>query len=551
MLSPVFLDWGICIRYQKSNYNVSNFLMYAKNNYTFLLTRNIKNKVLTELSILNQGTRTDINKQADRYYYIIHHLLTYQLHIHNFDKKEGTPISTETLFKLFKDYKIGSDILTHLQSWGIIKMVKQYNEGVARRYIIADNYSTDSIIYQTPIKSPFVDRLVKRKQAAETIYTKHQLSMLKKTSLSIEGINYVTTKYPELKNQLDNYNPKKTIIVPEGYDIEPSDLCLISFLKKDFWVTRPDNNNRLFSNFTCLKSEYRAYLLLDGHPLYSSDINNSQVLFSVPIVEKKLREMNIKTIFTLPEDFRKYKSLSEKGKIYEELYAEIADEVGQDELTGDVREVFKRQGFFAGIFYCKAGRGNRVADIFNEKFPNIFKVIEQIKIDEKYNQFAIKCQQSESRIMIDKVLKRLISKRIKVLILHDAIYANSEKDIQIVNQLIEEELYKELKLKTTVTTKSPKINVKEEELNIMPESNVQDTIAYINEYTMLEVNASQLEYRIGELSFNIKTLMVVNVNTGECNQVCVEELAAIINQYTKETYGFCHEPDNIQLKNYY
>lgn len=436
--------------------------MKNKNTKTFILTKAIKEKVIAELTSLNLGTKANTAKEADRHFYVVHRLLSNQLFVQNYKRTHGTPMSTEALFDLFKRKNYGSQILTNLQKWGIIKMVKQYDEGQSRRFCIADEYSKDSIIYYIPSPAPFVKRLIERETKNQTAFIRHQLKMLKRTSLSPEGIKFVMRLYPALKEQLGNYNPNVPIIVPEGMEINPKHACLISFLTKDFFATRPDKLNRIFTNFSCIKGSnkngkaQRPFILLDGKELFSSDINNSQVLFSVPLVEKKLKQINPKQIKTLPADFYEYKRLSEQGKIYETLYNAIDIEDKPEVLEGDLRSAFKQDYFFPYVFFCEAGVESGMANIFKSLFPNVYKAIEQIKKDKSYNQFAINCQRNESRVMIDLVLKKLIKMNIPCLLLHDAIYTNNEADMKIVTQLIQDELYNEFKLKTVVTSKPNK-----------------------------------------------------------------------------------------------
>lgn len=406
--------------------------------------------------------KRNFQKLAIKYYYVANLFFTNRIFFKDSYKSKGVAISTQTLFRLFKNYEDGSEILGNLQNWGIIKMEKNYSEGKARRYKLTPEFesSKTSILKVNKTEAPFILTLINRTEEAKkekNFLIDTQLNILnKKVSISKEGIEFLINRYPELAETLSSYNPKTAISIPENLNIDDTDMPFISFLTKDFYCVRPDKESRIYSNFTSLKREYRAFILLDGKPLIGTDISNSQVLFSVPVIEGKLKEMNKRTLFIPPADFREFKTLAERGQIYEAIYQPIGKEIEHEDLTGEIRSAFKDR-FFGDLFYCKAEKDTVIADIVKDKFLSVHSAINQIKIDESYNQFAIKCQKLESNIMLDKVYSKLLKKRITALTLHDSIYVSNEKDAMVVKALIEEELFKEHKLKVSVTTKEESI----------------------------------------------------------------------------------------------
>lgn len=485
--------------------------------------------------------KRNFQKLAIKYYYVVNLLFTNRIFFKDLYKSNGVAISTQTLFKLFKNYEDGSEILGNLQDWGIIKMEKNYNysEGKARRYKLTPEFesSKTSILKVNKTEAPFILTLINRSEEAKkekNFLIDTQLNILnKKVSVSNEGIEFLINRYPELAETLNNYNPKKAVSIPENLKIDDTDMPFISFLTKEFYCVRPDKESRIYSNFTSLKREYRAFILLDGKPLIGTDISNSQVLFSVPVIDGKLKEMNKRTFFIPPADFREFKTLAERGQIYEAIYQPIGEEIEHEDLSGKVRSVFKDK-FFGDLFYCKAGKDSVIGDIAKDKFPNVYAAINQIKIDESYNQFAIKCQRMESLVMCDKVYSKLLKRRITALTLHDSIYVSNEKDAAVVKALIEEELYKEYKLKVTVTTKIETID--EEEINriiVPPIPDIKEKSSKLKKPTIKEVVIEKSELEANrEWIIDYIGISVDNDNTVEFNSFVVNLNGLLV--YSKE-----------------
>lgn len=431
--------------------------MTKKTTEPFFLSTEIKELVDEKLNTIKG--KKNLTILSAKYYYIIHLLYSKRI----FHKKDyaskGVAISTKVLSDIFGNYRYGSEILNNLQSWGIINMEHNYNEGKARRYKLTSAFE-ESKIFVLNVESstvPFITELIKRSEKTNesSNFVKAQLNILnKKVSVSIDGIDFLCKIYPHLSELFKTYSAKTAIVIPTGTIIYQRDIALVSFLTKDFFCVRPNKENRLFSSLTSLKSEYRPFLLLDGEPLIGTDLVNSQLLFTVPLVEAKLKEMNQRLIYIPADDFRKFKHQSEIGEVYES----ISKKIGFPILKGDVRTKFKKR-FYSDFYFCKLSLTDTVMnDLFKELYPSVHSAIVKMKTDDKYNQFAISCQKNESYIILDKVYSKLLKKRIAALTLHDSIYVSNKKDAAIVKALIEEVLFKEHKLKVTVTTKIESID---------------------------------------------------------------------------------------------
>jgi hypothetical protein len=167
-------------------------------------------------------------------------------------------------------------------------------------------------------------------------------------------------------------------------------------------------------------------LLLDGVPIRQTDLINSQIVFSIPVIEKALKHS------TSP-DFLLYKELAQEGRMYEA----IAEQAGV-ELNIDNRKLFK-QRFFGQIFFAKPShRKTRIKTAFHTLFPTVTDAINTIKAAD-YRHFPVQLQEFEASVML-KVLRQMIKMGINVMSIHDSIVVNHTTDLELAESLICKEL---------------------------------------------------------------------------------------------------------------
>ncbi len=66
----------------------------------------------------------------------------------------------------------------------------------------------------------------------------------------------------------------------------PVMFSLEAILNGEFYVLRPDEKSRVYTNLTNLKRECRAFLRYDDKPLVELDIRNSQPLIASIIIKE-------------------------------------------------------------------------------------------------------------------------------------------------------------------------------------------------------------------------------------------------------------------------
>lgn len=214
---------------------------------------------------------------------------------------------------------------------------------------------------------------------------------------------------------------------------------------------------RLHTPITQLKSELRKYLRYKGEVLSSVDISNSQPfllqsLLSVGLFEscnmaeriKKVNPaVNIEDLKNLidgvssEEDVIKFIQIVTSGTFYKE-FGELLKKNGEliDVPKEQMKERVKEIIFVTFFSKNSAIRKSNVIKIFKKAFPNVYKIIREVK-NGKHNTLAVVLQNLEAEIILNNVCKELNLNypEVPIFTLHDSVIT-TEKNKGIVENTI-------------------------------------------------------------------------------------------------------------------
>ena len=232
---------------------------------------------------------------------------------------------------------------------------------------------------------------------------------------------------------------------------------------KDWFFAIGEKANRLFYNIAGLKRESRQFLRYKNQPLFEVDIANSQPLFLNTLIQNFLKKANnisrgldsyygniiilsydaLKETDTSFIDLALYQDLTQKAEFYKFLQKEMNYQGSYDVFKVDV---------FSKIFY-NAKRKNQSTEWkqFKKIFPTVSKAIEYFQKDD-YRDLAIKLQQAESDLMLNKVVPKLAKENIYCLSVHDSLLV-LEKDIPKTVEVIKREFKTSHNLEVTLKIK--------------------------------------------------------------------------------------------------
>ncbi|WP_316807366.1 hypothetical protein [Pedobacter agri] len=360
-----------------------------------------------------------------KHLYIMHRLN----YVSIFRKDEylmGVPMNTELLTMLFGKGSDVKNVLKTLERFKFIVKVRdaKLNEYSAS-YKLHESIANDKVNHHDFCASDSALMKKIKEHNDEIKSFTGQLEMLNKyISLNELGKSYLEKKYGILSNEVDFF-------------VEPSDIGIKAIYSGHYYSKRPDVKSRVYTNLTSLPREHRKYVNINGKPMLMTDISNSQILLTVPLLHKYWAKISGVGLFNLPEDVRIFQRLAESGMFYET----IAASVGVNFLNSDERGEFKKKVFAEVWFSKNSNRMTAIKKAFKKEFPNVFDIICKLK-EKKHNEFAIKLQKFEASILVDTVWKTMYKLGKIVFTLHDAIICNNEEDLFFAERLIESELLK-------------------------------------------------------------------------------------------------------------
>ncbi|MBC8988405.1 hypothetical protein H9X96_21860 [Pedobacter sp. N36a] len=377
--------------------------------------------------------RTDITTKTGRdstsiqikYMYVVNRLN----YVKQFKKDvyaEGVPMNTEILTELFGKGSDVKNILKKLEEFKFIIKVKdsKFRQNSAC-YLLHPTIEVENVLQVdfNELDSALINKVDAHNKSMNCF--KNQLLALKNhVSLNHLGKEYLKRKYDLIQ---DGCNTA----------VEPSDFGLKAIHDGKFFAIRPDIKSRVYTNFTSLSRCHRKYIEINGGPMLMTDISNSQILLTVPLLHRYWAKKSGVGLTNLPQDVNAFQVLAESGAFYECM----ANCIGLKFYNADERGAFKKQIFREIWFSKNSKRMTKIKKAFKNQFPTVFKIIWELK-NEKHNEFAIKLQQFEASILIDKVWKKMYKLGKIVFTLHDAIICSSVSDLELAEKFIQDEMEK-------------------------------------------------------------------------------------------------------------
>lgn len=296
-----------------------------------------------------------------------------------------------------------------ITSWKLIKNITYLRKNY-------DSKLTQELI---PLKSWFADLDVDMKGAKKYLKRKYK-----------EDYRDPLIKYSELR-----YNSRLLPIQRLHTKEEPL-----------FFVDK--TAGRLHTYITQLKSELRKFLRWKGKVLCSIDISNSQPYLLQSFLNKETydrcnnnnrlgrskQQSNTIMLGVLIESISEekdvilFKSIVSSGKFYEEFGKVLEDsgefvDIEKEDIRGHVKDIT-----FSTLFSKNSAiRYKNSIRIFKKIFPNVYKVIKEIK-QEKHNTLAVVLQNLEADLVLHKACKKISQERpdIPIFTLHDSIITTEE-----------------------------------------------------------------------------------------------------------------------------
>lgn len=274
--------------------------------------------------------------------------------------------------------------------------------------------------------------------------------------------------------------------------------------EKEWELIVDGRQGRVYTPITNLFSEARTALRINGNPLGSIDIKNSQMIFFCTLmlraafpragaggetpplrcttqdagwdeaeeeagaagksVTPKVYNQEPQEdarLRWLTQDQRHFWDLTMEGRLYDFLLGEHNEAVGPEQRIS-TREEFK-PALFRAVFF-----GNNDLDyaslsdlalVFRANFPTVWNFITDQKTGvgaEAWKNLAIEMQRAESSFMIDKVCYRLLKyhNEVPIVTIHDSIMTTPEH-LALVERVIREEFWRMAKINPALHIKQP------------------------------------------------------------------------------------------------
>jgi hypothetical protein len=361
----------------------------------------------------------------DKLHYFVHLIYIQKI---LYKTENFVPLKAKYLKKILNNYRLYRMTLEDLKVIECdnfyIKTQKSYGFRLIPPYSEVKFRKTPLIsgCFRTSLKKWKISRL------PNTKVHKHLFNFLKQIEINYEEAN---------KEADTEQNPEK---------LNKIKMSIERFLDKDFYLIK-DPYNRIHTNLTNLKSNFRKYLSFNNTKLINIDISNSQpllilLLFKYSILSNSnniISNLNPSLLkphtYTLTDtrrfclsantcsDIELYQQLVESGKLYDYL----------SEKINFPKEQIKK-ALFKKVFF-----GKRMSKTFSMLFPNISKFIKKVK-KKDYKRLAWMMQRIESKIIISKVCGRIMEEHPDLFIstIHDSIMT-VPAGVEIVRQIMIEE----------------------------------------------------------------------------------------------------------------
>ena len=213
----------------------------------------------------------------------------------------------------------------------------------------------------------------------------------------------------------------------------------INMLNKKIGVTEDKKSNRIFSNLTLIKREFRNFITIDGEKLLSIDLKSSQPYLLASKILKENQNCNeCEDFFKLITEKDIYNTFRDKwfeiNKTYN--YIQYNSETYETEIKEiSDRDESKKQ--FMRLLFKRAKGSVPFQIVLKEMFPKVYDIIKQMKKEAESkgidNNLAVELQLEESNIFIP-VINEVCKDG--ALSCHDSIYFKEslkERIFEILN----------------------------------------------------------------------------------------------------------------------
>lgn len=260
-----------------------------------------------------------------------------------------------------------------------------------------------------------------------------------------------------LKQKQESLSAKLNFLTGTAYELAQKELTVLAYHEVailnfcyPYRITRDKNSNRIHTNLTNLKKEFRNHLTYKGKSLISIDLKNSQPFLLLNLLkpefwQKKANKTGVNifkiskglksltnTYFTLPDslllnDIQTLKKSSFSldvcsGDLYEKIIEQLLKE-GYALTRNQVKiEIYKV------LFGSEKIRHLKAFKVLTTLYPNVAAFILELKKRYPKNTLALILQRLESFMVIDLVCKRISieNPEVPLFTIHDSIVTTAE-----------------------------------------------------------------------------------------------------------------------------
>lgn len=390
------------------------------------------------------------------------------------DELEGVTLCS-TYFKKILSRKAKLHI-EYLVNHCVLKLVRKHFAGTTcRKYLLDEKYMKDPSFYQ--LSGFTFSRAISRHLDRQKVKGKydHFKGWLKKIEFDVEGATVFNNIMFESRK---NFVPFQTISKRDRrtrsnphYQYVNGQLSILRLKGRDESCRMDNSGMRLHTSITSCPKLLRNYISIEGQPLVSIDIKNSQpymllALFNpehignprrtrytlnqpisptlqVPISD--LPASNISSIILRHSsviqssiEFQEYRKMVTNGTIYEQFVDLMKIDPKELEMGFSPRDTVKFR-FMLCFYSANGSRSGGMKPLFRSKFPKIYSLMCDLK-EMHHNTLAILLQRVESILVLDKICGRISQEKcyVPLFTVHDSILTTSEY-VEYVKGIVEQE----------------------------------------------------------------------------------------------------------------
>ena len=249
------------------------------------------------------------------------------------------------------------------------------------------------------------------------------------------AIEYINTFFLESFNKIKGTNYNSMEEIPNVYLIKSEIKEITELINKytvywfqinsihdgDLYFTRNKTNNRIDTNLTGLKSEFRKFIYGSDKKIHI-DIKNSQP-FILGLTLRGDTTLN-------QEELIRYIELTSSGMFYERMVDECRLATGKNCTRKEIKEMM-----FC-ILYSKNDSYRNKKMIMQKLFPSINKHINDRKKND-HTLLSIDMQKLEASISIDNICKKLYDLGISYYTIHDSWVIDEKYYDLVVNTVLD------------------------------------------------------------------------------------------------------------------